>query len=64
MLESMFRNLDSKALLDIMEAYDAYIFTACESRLIDTEWKPVGICEFYENEYQTAWQKRQALGPL
>ncbi len=40
---------------DVLRAYDAYITTACDARLFDTGWMPVGVDEFREHEYQNCW---------
>lgn len=44
---------------DVLAAYDAYITTACDARLFDTGWMPVGVAEFRENEYVNCWCARR-----
>ncbi len=43
---------------DVLRAYDSYITAACEARLFDTGWMPVGVAEFRENEYVNCWKCR------
>ena len=56
------RNLPHEALYDILRAYDNYIYAACEDRRFEEGWQPVGIAEFYENEYQDVWLSRTSDG--
>ena len=44
---------------DVLRAYDAYITSACEMRLFDSGWMPVGVAEFRETEYMNCWVGRR-----
>jgi hypothetical protein len=53
-----YKNFTQEALYDLLNAYDIYIYKACDAGLMQTGWMPCGVEEFYENEYQSVWMKR------
>lgn len=47
------KNLNKEELLDLIYAYDRYIQDNAENNeSFGTDWMPVCINEFYDNEYQ------------
>ena len=44
-------------LLDLCKAYDLYIWTVFDSRIVDTGYVPVGIWEFLRDEYENVWME-------
>lgn len=40
--------LPRKELISILAAYDEYVYQVCT----ENESEPVGVCEFYEYDYQ------------
>ena len=53
--DKLFENFTTEQFLDFLLAYDAYIYAACDSGILDTGWRPVGVAEFAENEYKNEW---------
>ena len=49
-------HLTKEELIDLLNAYDAYIVTAADAGLLKTGWVPVCISEFYNYEYQNVWR--------
>ena len=45
-----FRNLTKSGLLELIQSYDEYIYNGGEPW--DQDRQPVGIAEYYDNEYQ------------
>ena len=50
-----FTALTKDELLDVIEAYDLYVWTAFDANLPHTGWAPCGVQEFYQDEYQNVW---------
>lgn len=40
--------LPRKEILSLLVAYDEYVYQIC----VENEGEPVGVCEFYEYDYQ------------
>ena len=53
-----FTALTKDELLDVIEAYDLYVWTAFDANLPHTGWAPCGVQEFYQDEYQNVWITR------
>lgn len=51
--------LSKAELMDLINAYDAYIIAAADSGRLKTGWTPVCISEFYGCEYQDIWRAGQ-----
>lgn len=40
--------LPKREIIDLLAAYDEYVYQVC----VESEGEPVGVCEFYEYDYQ------------
>lgn len=47
--------LSKDELLDLLNAYDAYVKAGCNPALAITGWTPVCVREFFECEYRNVW---------
>ena len=53
--------LSKEELIDLLNAYDAYISTAADAGRLTTGWVPVCISEFFSCEYQDVWRAGQTF---
>lgn len=53
--ELTYDELSSAQKSDVLDAYDAYIYTAFDAGLPKTGWSPVCAAEFFESEYKNVW---------
>lgn len=52
-------HLSKAELIDLLNAYDAYIIAAADSGRLKTGWVPVCVSEFFSCEYQDVWRVGQ-----
>lgn len=51
------KTLTKKELLDLLAAYDEYVYDMTVANLDYDSSVPVGVCEFYEYDYQQNYIK-------
>ena len=50
--EGFLSSFSKEDLADLLTAYDHYITIASDTHLFEAGWKPVGVVEFFQTEYQ------------
>lgn len=51
-------NIESSLLLQLITEYDRYIQNASKEERYKNEWKPMGIDDFYDTEFQLSLKEK------